>query len=882
MPLPAGSRLGPYEIVAPLGAGGMGVVYRAHDPRLGRDVAIKLLPDIAEGNAPRARLLQEARTAASLNHPHICTVYDVGDTGGIPFIAMELVEGETLREAIARGHFSADRACRIGRQLAEGLEYAHARGVIHRDFKSANIVLTPNEQAKIMDFGIAVRSAMPTDQTRTISKEHAAPHIAGTIGYMAPEVLQGADANVRSDIWSLGVVLYEMVSGRSPFQQATDSDVIAAILRDPPAPLPSGTPAGLARVIERCLSKEPSNRPGHAGEVALALEIAGPRSTTDKVEPTPTSRSVKARWLVVATALVLAVVASRFYILGRPNQGANEILTFSNPTHVTTAAGVEEFAAWSPDGHTIAYAADPTGDAASATWDIWVAQPGGGAPINRTADFTGRDLMPSWSPDGSQIAFWSERDGGGCYVMPALAGGARRVAGASLQDPSPPVWSSDGTRLGCVDGESDNVALQFVSLQTGQATSRIALPRGQPTKTFVTMTRDEHLVALVESTAAFGGDVSRLWVVETSSGAAMPITDGYSKAASPAWSPDGRVLYYVANSGATMDLWAQAVDSHGAPEGRPRAITTGVGIRNAALSVDGRKIAYSQGRKVANVWRVPLRTGAPATWADATQLTFDQAFIECADLNRAGTRLVLSSDRAGSFDLWTMAAAGGELHQLTTDPSAEWCPSWSPDGSTVAFYAYRTGNRDVWTVPAAGGAWRQITDNPGNDMHPGWSSDGKELLFYTRRDGWNGTFAQSIDGSQGRRLLPYFSVRWSPVDRRVAYTTDDNIVTVAADDGRGQPVRLASVKVEGRANFSVGGRINWTPDGSGVVFMGADQPAILGANADGKTPARVLANLSGRRGSLGIYGTPTDGKFIYFTWNEDLGDLWMMTAEDSK
>jgi Tol biopolymer transport system component len=277
---------------------------------------------------------------------------------------------------------------------------------------------------------------------------------------------------------------------------------------------------------------------------------------------------------------------------------------------------------------------------------------------------------------------------------------------------------------------------------------------------------------------------------------------------------------------------------------------------------------------VANVWRVPLRPDTPATWADARQLTFDQAFIECADVDRSGTHLVLSSDRAGSLDVWTLPAAGGEMHQLTTDPSAEWCPNWSPDGSTVAFYAYRTGNREVWTVPAAGGAWRQITNNPGVDMHPGWSADGKELLFLSDRDGWTGTWATPVGGGEGRRLVDSQDARWSPVDRRIAYLERGRL-WVAADDGRGPRVQLAA--------SSAGSRPSWTPDGAGVIFRGGqDHPNIYIVNADGTGRERLVMDVSGRRGAVGSYGTPTDGKYIYFTWDEDLGDLWVMSADASR
>lgn len=388
-------------------------------------MALKLLPDIADTDtAAHARLLHEARSAGALNHPNICTVHEVGDSNGVPFIAMELIGGETLQAALRRRPMSPERVCRIGQQLAAALEHAHAHGIVHRDLKTANVMLTSDGRSKVLDFGIATRAESSHEATRTMTQPAPNALMAGTLAYMAPEVLQGHLADARSDIWSLGVVLHEMASGHAPFQNQTDSDLAAAILRDAPAPLPSGTPAALARIIERCLAKEPDQRPAHASEVALALDIAGP---------------VTALPSIAAAALALTVVALAGFAAWRgmsnAKPGAVMPVRLINPTQVTTSIGVEEFPAWSPDGRTIAYAANSSGSAGGGNWDIWVAQVGGGSPINRTSDHAGIDQFPSWSPDGTQVAFWSDRDGGGCYVMPALSGSARKVGAASPIDP---------------------------------------------------------------------------------------------------------------------------------------------------------------------------------------------------------------------------------------------------------------------------------------------------------------------------------------------------------------------------------------------------------------------------------------------------------------
>ena len=294
------------------GAGGMGVVYRARDTRLKRETALKLLPEVADGDATaRARLLHEARAAAALNHPNICTIHEVGDVDGVPYIAMEFIGGETLQSILRRRPMPPERVCRIGHQLADALEHAHAHGIIHRDFKTANVMITADGRPKVLDFGIALQLRSPDEATRTMTVADAG-RTAGTLAYMAPEVLQGHGADVRSDVWALGVVLHEMTSGRSPFERQTDSDLAAAILRDAPAPLPSRTPSALARIIERCLAKESNQRPARAGEVGLALDVASPQSmaliTAARAWPRP---AVMALAAVVVVAGVFAVLRGR-------------------------------------------------------------------------------------------------------------------------------------------------------------------------------------------------------------------------------------------------------------------------------------------------------------------------------------------------------------------------------------------------------------------------------------------------------------------------------------------------------------------------------------------------------------------------------------------
>jgi TolB protein len=256
------------------------------------------------------------------------------------------------------------------------------------------------------------------------------------------------------------------------------------------------------------------------------------------------------------------------------------------------------------------------------------------------------------------------------------------------------------------------------------------------------------------------------------------LTDGRTKVWTPFWSPDGQHLYFVDNRGGNMDLWQQAIADDGRPLGQRVAVTAGIGLRGAAMTRDGRRLAYSQGRRVANVWRVPILTDRRATWADAQQITFDQAYIEFLDLAHDGARLALSSDRLGNPDLWILPAAGGEMRQITSDSTPEWDPRWSPDDMTLAFFAFRTGNREMWTMPAGGGAWTQLTNNPGPDLRGAWSPDAGEVAHQTTRPGFLGLWVTPATGGAGRPLtagLTSGASDWSPNGRYIVTSVEGRI-----------------------------------------------------------------------------------------------------------
>jgi len=342
MPLAAGTKLGPYEIVAPLGAGGMGEVYRARDTRLGRDVAVKVLQEsLASGSAAWERFEREARAASALNHPNICAVYDVGETEGLPYLVMELLEGQTLRDYAGKQPVEPGVVIALGTQIADALEAAHAKGVIHRDIKAGNIMVTGRRHVKVLDFGLAkyAAAAAEGDDTRTMQSLTAAGTVLGTPHYMAPEILQGKPADARSDLWALGVVLHELLTGALPFQGSTAFEISSAILREAPPSLPASVPSGLRAIVGRCLAKRPEERYQNAGEVRAALE-------TLQTAPVSVTAAVgRKNWMWAAVALALLAVAGIYVWQQRqPRTAARRLSTGGKPSAVREANEAFELA----------------------------------------------------------------------------------------------------------------------------------------------------------------------------------------------------------------------------------------------------------------------------------------------------------------------------------------------------------------------------------------------------------------------------------------------------------------------------------------------------------------------------------------------------------
>jgi Tol biopolymer transport system component len=872
-----GQVLGHYRVDAPLGSGGMGVVYRAFDTLLRRVVAIKLLN--AAPHERRTHVLFEARAASALNHPNVCTIYEVEECDEQAFIVMEYVEGKRLCDLIPRGGLPLDAVLRYGVQIADALAHAHDKHIVHRDLKSSNVIVTADGRAKVLDFGVAAHLPAFNVKTATRTLPQRRP-LGGTVPYMSPEMIRGHAVDARSDIWGLGVLLYEMASAERPFRGTTTPQIIAAILEQPPAALPHVS-ASFRNVVLRCLAKEPGQRYQHAGEVRSSLETIQTIESTI-LAGTPfvaQTRLHTRRGLALAAVAVTALTAAgAAYWWVRPRASSVPIVRLVNPVQVTNAVGVEDHPSWSPDGGMLAYAVNPSGDPFGGNWDIHLTQLGGGPSVNRTSDHPGDDRFPSLSPNGHQIAFWSDRDGGGYFVMPALTGAPRKIlatVGLTGVELSPPQWSSDGSEFACVGKDATGFVIQIISPVTGVLRSLRLPARVRPLD--VSWSPTGRFFAFIDA-GNRTAQVSRLWLLRSADQETFPVTDGWTNDWNPSWSHDERSLYFVSNRRGSMDLWRQPIAENGTPLGAPEELTTGIGMRHAAWSPDGRMLAYSKGLRVGNLWRVPVLPRRAVTWADATQLTFDQALIESADFSPNGQRLIVSSDRSGNPDLWTLPAAGGEMQQVTNHLTPDWAPQWSPDGQHIAFYAYRSGNRDIWTIQANTGTLRQLTSSDAADAFPTWSPDGRHLAFLSDRSGNTDIWIMRADGGETRQLTtdPAQDLfpEWSPDGHWIAFaslrTGDWRLWRASTTPGERREEQLT----QGPAF-----RLRWAPDGNTIYFVGwGKRGGNLWAVSLANGVERQVTNLRGRRGSLGMLVLATDGKRLLFTWEEDLGDLWVMNT----
>jgi len=873
-----GRTLSHYRIQAEISRGGMGVVYRAFDTKLEREVAVKVLPpELVADESRRRRFVQEAKAAASVHHPHIATIHEIDEAEGVHFIAMELIEGEKLSELLGRERLSVSRTLGLVREIAEGLSKAHEKHVVHRDLKPANVMVSRDGHVKIIDFGLAklVEPLRPLAmgeseaETATLQRETDPGQILGTVSYMSPEQARGEAVDHRSDIFSFGVVLYEMLSGKLPFRGKTGTDTLTAILRDP-APRLSGVENAeeLQHVVNRCLAKDPEERYQTTKDLLADIRRVQ-RDTESGVRVAAKAPRRRALWGVVAATVIAAGLLVVFW----PRGPEPFVPRVGRTIQVTREPGLELDAAISPDGKLVAYAAGPRH-----TTRIYVRQVAGGRPVPLSEDLAGTHRSPHWSPDGTRIFFRNSRPGvDEGYIVPALGGAPRRFPAPG--DLLELIWSPGGERIAFISPGPDpgRGAIFVGSEDTGEA-KKLA-DASEPWS--LSWSPDGRRLAFTSGNFGYFLNLniapSSIWVVDAESGASSPLTDDGHRNVSPVWTPDSSGLLFVSDRGGGRDIYRMSLDPEGRPLGAPERLTTGLDVFTIALSADGRTLAYSVANLRQNIWSLAVPTKGPISIAEARPVTTGNQVIDSVGVSPDGKWLAFGAEQGGRTSLLRMPVAGTEPVELMAAPTFG-MPSWSPDGKEIAFHAFSRDNRDIFVISAEGGSARQITNHPAHEFYPNWSPDGTRLIFQSGRTGVSEIYSASKDRGELSGETPAqltsngeaIVARFSPDGRLIAYEGANGISLIPSEGG---PSRRLT---------DFGSRPLWSKDGKAIYFLvgGHDERAgMWSASLSGGELERLVRFDDPFREFY--FDWTGDGENFYFMLAEFEADVWVMELEES-
>ncbi len=767
--------VGEFEIVERLGAGGMGEVYRARDARLGRDVAIKILPETVAAEPGRLeRLTREARLLASLNHPNIAAIYAVETAAPVHALVLELVEGETLGARIRRKPLSIVEARAVARQIVGALDAAHECGIVHRDLKPENVMLGPRGIVKVLDFGVAkTASHVAAVDMATVSLTPTAEGIVvGTAAYMSPEQARGQRVDRRADIWAFGCVLYEMLTGRRAFAAATLSDTLVATLEREPSwdALPRDTPPGIRRLLERTLQKDPHDRLRDIADAVPYLD--------DEITPSDAAALRPAiAWIPWAVAGVVALAAAWLWLASGGSSPSDPIAR-SVLVPLTRDAGFTTDPTVSKDGRLLAYASDRAG---GGTLDIWVQQVAGGTPIRLTDD-EADDVAPDFSPDGSQILFQSDRGGGGAYLVSAFGGAPPRLVARGARQPR---FSPDGTRIaywsGAWRGDAAETQTEIFVVSLAGGEPRRLAPDFRAARAPVWAPDGRSLLFLGRAGGNAPVEESFDWWWTKLDGSAPVkvglLADASLRGAEPepsAWTAD-EVLFSD-----STDLWSVAISqATGRMQGPPRRLTVSAGAsEHPAVGADGRIVfASTQSQRV--IERAPL--DASDRPQPPVQLYADFApNTGRPSETRDGSVLVFERVASNGIEIWTRNIRTRVEQNIARVESPQGLSSTiSPDGTRIAYTAGGYGFvGNGFVVETARGVPFQVCDHC---IVAGFLSDSRRLLLWSRdairvHDVTSGTSLDVVTSSAGGLSRPHAS----PDDRWLAFRSS------AGPDGAGK------------------------------------------------------------------------------------------------
>jgi len=886
------SHLGPYKILAPIGAGGMGEVYKARDTRLDRTVAIKILPEHLSSKQSRERFEREARAISSLSHPHICPLFDVGHQAGIDYLVMEYLEGETLAQKLKKGPLPLEQVLRYAIEIADALDHAHRHGVIHRDLKPGNIMLTKSA-AKVLDFGLAkVRAAetaagltQPTDMLTE------AGSIVGTLQYMAPEQLEAKEADARTDIFAFGAVLYEMATGKKAFEGKSRASLIVAIMEHEPARISTlnvMSPPALDWIVKRCLAKDPEDRVQTARDLKGEVQWVAEQGATSP-QPAAALPAQKRRWPIWAgvAVVVAAAVAGYWLMRGSPAPPPWRL------TRLTSDSGLSDYAALSPDGKLVAYSSDHGLDSEP---DLYVKQVAGGQPIRLTAD--GGNTAPDFSPDGSKIAFRSNRNGGGIYEIPSFGGEARLVA----RDGVDPKFSPDGTQVAYWVGDEGvdpaipgSGAVWVVSLaggspqQVGRNFTAARNPIWSPDGKYL-------LVTGYTSSKAFERSKIDWWAVPTNGGDAVktgarevlarggvhlpvnyfPIPE--------CWSAADTVLF-SAYTGDSNNLWEMGISPRtGKVTNALRRLTTGAGNETHASSGPAGAFAFTNLETRRDVWLLPFDLDHGTHKGALARITQGPADRAYPSLSNNGRFVAFASNQSGGpLGIWIRDLVIGKESNVSSSPFTENFPVANAFGTQIAYSVYEKDKRVVY-VSSPGGSPEKLCE--GCLRATDWSRDEKTVLVF------GGTPYQinvlDLASHQQTPLLkhPTYNLiyaRFSPDNRWVSFTvrTEPNRghIAIAPVDGPKPVPESAWITI---APSEAQDWANWSPDGKTLYFTSPrdGHSCLWGQRLDASHrpagDAFAVQHLHGRV-SFRTSGWSSGGGRIALVLTENTGNIWMMS-----
>jgi eukaryotic-like serine/threonine-protein kinase len=883
-----GKKVGTYRIESLLGSGGMGQVYLAHDEKLSRKVALKILPSEYVSSDERVKRFQiEARAVSALNHPNIVTIYDVGTENGINYIATEYVEGKTFRDLIGTGLKIKD-ILNVVIQTCEALSAAHTAGIIHRDIKPENIILRPDGYVKILDFGLAKLSEIDFNSIRNFTKT-AQGVLIGTPSYMSPEQVADEKVDHRTDLWSIGVVLFELLTNVNPFKKATRQATFQAILSEEP-PLPSSINPEISPELDQILIKALEKDADLSYQTSSDLR-ADLKRVKREFDSTPSlksgasifwSKSVKSSgvyFLVPLVFLVLVLLGFGvwwFYLRNSNNQPVEAIEWVSATNlQITQSSGVEGYPSLAPDGKNIIFASETNGDR-----NIYLQRVGGKNLTNLTPNSKENDTMPTFSANGKFIAFRSERDSGGMYVMEETGENVRKISDIGFH----PSWSPDGKKIVVSDKAAaihtvhtiPNSSLYLIDVATRDQTKietggDAIMPNWSPHGNRIAF----WFVA--------DGKLGEIATVPAEGGEPVVVARDPASDWNPVWSPDGKFLYFASDRGGNMNLWRIAIDEKtGQAMGEPESVRTpSKYCRHITFSRDGKILGYVRYESQSNLQAISFDPKTLVTTGEPLWITRGDREISNPSLSPNGEEYVVRIPSRTQEDMGIIGKNGSNIRTLTNDKFRERLPRWSPDGKKIGFQTDRSGKYQIWTINVDGSNAQQITFSENvAAAAPVFSPDGLHLAYTEIGPKFQSSFILDLTktwADQTPKPVPSFdnksfSVRdWSPNGKKLLYIffePDGDEVGIGVYDLE---------KKEHQQMTEIGSSPFWLNDNRHFIF--SSQDTILLCDTQTKKITELYKPFAYEIQQAGI---SPDNKTIYFRYLQVDSDVWLMDASQKQ